>query len=238
MQNMARAEHTDQEAVKSPKNDSGYISKMPMMKITTLPQRGSLDYSPRGAVQSTVPHSVEHRGVVQTTVPQKGRAQCTRRVEQNSVPLKGQCRAHYSTGAMHIIAQEGNAEHSAPEGQCTSIQEGKCRTECPKKGQCSRTKEGQCRTECPRGAVPQKWQYRAHCPRRAVPQMGSTEHSAQVASAQCPRRAKRSTATEGQSEHSPGGAVRTQPRRGSQNTAPRAVQGKERKRTAVVSSSA
>ena len=87
MQNMARAEHTDQEAVKSPKNDSGYISKMPMMKITTLPQRGSLDYSPRGAVQSTVPHSVKHRGIVQTTVPQKDRAQCPRRAVQNLVLL-------------------------------------------------------------------------------------------------------------------------------------------------------
>ena len=112
---------------------------------------------------------------------------------------------------MHIIAQEGNAEHSAPEGQCTSIQEGKCRTECPKKGQCTRTQEGQCRTECPRGEIPQKWQYRAHCPRRAVPQMGSTEHSAQMASTECPRRAKPSTAKERQSEHNPGGAVRTKP---------------------------
>ena len=82
---------------------------MPMMKITTLPKRGSLDYSPRGAVQSTVPHraSVEHRGVVQTTVPQKGRAQCPRRAVQNSVHLKGQCRTHYPTGEVHIIAQEG-----------------------------------------------------------------------------------------------------------------------------------
>ena len=78
-----------------------------MMKMTTLPQRGSLDYSPKGAVKSTVPHraSVEHRGVVQTTVPQKGRAQCPRRTVQNSVPLKGQCRAHYPTGAVHIIAK-------------------------------------------------------------------------------------------------------------------------------------
>ena len=58
MQNMGSAEHTDQEAVKSRKNDSGCISKMSMLKITTLTQRGSLDYSPRGAVQSTVPHSV------------------------------------------------------------------------------------------------------------------------------------------------------------------------------------
>ena len=95
----------------------------------------------------------------------------------------------------NIVAQKGSApkkdsaEHSAPEGQCTS------------------TQEGQCRTECPRGAVPQKWQYRAHCPRRAVPQMGSAEHSTQVASAQCPRRAERSTATEGQSEHSPRGSA-------------------------------
>ena len=77
---------------------------MPMMKMTTLPQRGSLDYSPRGAVQSTVPHraSVEHRGVVQTTVPQKGRPQCPRGATQSTVPrgavqntaLEGQCRAH------------------------------------------------------------------------------------------------------------------------------------------------